>query len=87
YNHRGRLKGRHISAQARARNATSADTSADTFPDGVAVGAASHVSSLILVQMYPNQSYRELMHNLQCRGTQTPPLGSSHVIVWFTFIL
>ncbi|KAJ7636608.1 peptidase C14 [Roridomyces roridus] len=94
YNHRGRLKGRHISAQARARNATSADvislsackdgqTSADTFADGVAVGAASHALIKVL-EMYPNQSYRELMHNLRVslrpRYTQTPQLGSSHPI-------
>jgi hypothetical protein len=59
YDHQGRLKGRRVSQRALALKATAADvislsgckddqTSADTFADGTAVGAASHVGFPLL---------------------------------------
>ncbi|KAJ7137203.1 caspase domain-containing protein [Mycena epipterygia] len=88
YDHHGRIKGLKITPQALARKTTPADvislsgckddqTSADTFIDGEAVGAASH--------MRPNQSYQEIMHEirviLQPKFSQKPQLGSSHPIM------
>ncbi|KAJ7085556.1 caspase domain-containing protein [Mycena epipterygia] len=91
--HHGRIKGLKITPQALARKTTPADvislsgckddqTSADTFIDGEAVGAASHVQ---ITEMHPNQSYQEIMHEirviLQPKFSQKPQLGSSHPIV------
>ncbi|KAJ7784262.1 caspase domain-containing protein [Mycena metata] len=75
YNHRGRIKGLKITPQALARKTTPADvislsgckddqTSADTFIDGEAVGAASH-AFIKAVEMRPNQSYQEIMHEIR----------------------
>lgn len=59
------------------------ETSADTSHEGVAVGAMSHafISSL---KAQPNQSYKQLLHSVRkilgSRYSQTPQLGSSHLI-------
>ncbi|KAL9714109.1 hypothetical protein Ac2012v2_002418 [Leucoagaricus gongylophorus] len=59
------------------------ETSADTFHQGVPVGAMSDafISSL---KAQPNQSYEELLHSLRTilrsKYSQTPLLGSSHPI-------
>ncbi|KAF7312076.1 hypothetical protein MIND_00219800 [Mycena indigotica] len=94
YDSRGRLRGRQISDRARARKATPADviswsgckdgqTSADTFIDGQAVGAASH-AFIKAIDMQPHQSYQDLLRNirkiLQPKFSQKPQLGSSHPI-------
>ncbi|KAJ6628363.1 peptidase C14, caspase domain-containing protein [Mycena sp. CBHHK59/15] len=94
YSSTGRLKGNHVNPQARARKATSADvislsacrdyeTSADTFADGVAVGAASH-AFVKAVEEHPHQSYQELLYNIRAilrpRFSQKPQLSSSHPI-------
>ncbi|KAF9449621.1 hypothetical protein P691DRAFT_774558 [Macrolepiota fuliginosa MF-IS2] len=92
YSSHGRLKGEHIRGPARKRKDTCADviswsgckdgeTSADTFKDGVAVGAMSHAFLQTLGEK-PNQSYRELLRSvrliLQPKYDQKPQLGSSH---------
>ncbi|KAJ7115378.1 caspase domain-containing protein [Mycena epipterygia] len=94
YDHRGRLKGRQVSQRAVRRKATDADvislsgckdgqTSADTFADGMSVGAASH-AFIKAFEMQPNQSYREILHNIRVilhpKFSQKPQLGSSHPI-------
>ncbi|KAJ6568035.1 caspase domain-containing protein [Mycena vulgaris] len=94
YDSRGRQKGRHLTARARGRKATPADvislsgckdgqTSADTFAGGVAVGAASH-AFIKAIEMHPNQSYQEILHNIRTilhpKFSQKPQLGSSHPI-------
>ncbi|KAJ6520859.1 caspase domain-containing protein [Mycena vulgaris] len=94
YDHHGRIKGLKITPQALACKTTPADvislsgckddqTSADTFIDGEAVGAASH-AFIKAVEMRPNQSYQEIMHEirviLQPKFSQKPQLGSSHPI-------
>ncbi|KAJ7056629.1 caspase domain-containing protein [Mycena amicta] len=94
YDSRGRLKGRQVSDRARARKATPADviswsgckdgqTSADTFIDGEAVGAASH-AFIKAIDLQPHQSYQDLLYNvrkiLQPKFSQKPQLGSSHPI-------
>lgn len=92
YSCQGRLKGEHVAGPWRKRRATQGDviswsgckdgeTSADTFHDGVAVGAMSNAFISTLKQR-PNQSYQELLHSVrQILGpkyNQTPQLGSSH---------
>ncbi|KAF8217470.1 peptidase C14, caspase domain-containing protein [Mycena galopus ATCC 62051] len=94
YDHRGRLKGSQISERARARKASSADvislsgckdgqTSADTFADGMAVGAASH-AIIKAMEANPQASYKELLQDLRVllnhKYSQKPQLGSSHPI-------
>ncbi|KAJ7664261.1 caspase domain-containing protein [Mycena rosella] len=94
YDSHGRLKGRQVSQRARARKATRADvislsgckdgqTSADTFAGGMAVGAASH-AFIKAIEMHPNQSYQEILHNIRMilhpKFSQKPQLGSSHPI-------
>ncbi|KAJ7808296.1 peptidase C14, caspase domain-containing protein [Mycena leptocephala] len=94
YDHRGRQKGQHISDRARQRKASSADvislsgckdgqTSADTFADGQAVGAASH-AFIKAIEAHPHQSYQEFLHNVRVllhpKYSQKPQLGSSHPI-------
>ncbi|KAF8996422.1 caspase domain-containing protein [Cyathus striatus] len=79
---------RHVSDRSRRAKETGADaiswsgckdgqTSADTFADGVAVGAMSHDR--------PNQSYQDLLQAvrriLYAKYSQKPQLGSSHPIV------
>ncbi|KAJ7086785.1 caspase domain-containing protein [Mycena belliarum] len=103
YDSHGRRKShRHVSHRARARKATGADvislsgckddgTSADTFANGAAVGAASH-AFIKAVEMQPLQSYREFLHNVRMilhpKFSQKPQLGSSHPIdTALTFIL
>lgn len=102
YDHHGRLKGGFVNARALARLATPADvisisackdgqTSADTFADGQAVGAASH-AFIKAIDMQPNQSYQEIMSNtrklLKNKFSQKPQLGSSHHIdTSLTFIM
>ncbi|KAF7333793.1 hypothetical protein MVEN_02336100 [Mycena venus] len=83
YDHHGRIKGLKITPQALARKTTPADvislsgckddqTSADTFIDGEAVGAASH-AFIKAVEMRPNQSYQEVMHEIRCAFSCLPP--------------
>ncbi|KAJ7477357.1 caspase domain-containing protein [Mycena latifolia] len=94
YDHHGRLKGLKITPRALARKVTPADvisvsgcrddqTSADTFADGEAVGAASH-AFIKAVEMRPTQSYQEIMHEIRVilhpKFSQKPQLGSSHPI-------
>ncbi|KAJ7302298.1 caspase domain-containing protein [Mycena albidolilacea] len=94
YDHQGRLKGQRVSQRALARKATVADvislsgckddqTSADTFADGTAVGAASH-AFIKAIEAHPHQSYREFLHNVRVilhpKYSQKPQLGSSHPI-------
>ncbi|KAJ7257089.1 peptidase C14 [Mycena rebaudengoi] len=89
YDHRG-----HVNQRALARKATAADvislsgckddqTSADTFEDGAAVGAASH-AFIKAIEAHPHQSYREFLHNVRVilhpKYSQKPQLGSSHPI-------
>lgn len=92
YSSHGRLKGEHIRGPARKRRATCADviswsacrdgqTSADTFHDGVAVGAMSN-TFISTLRERPDQSYRELLRSvrliLKPKYDQVPQLGSSH---------
>ncbi|KAF7327468.1 Histone acetyltransferase [Mycena kentingensis (nom. inval.)] len=99
YDSGGRLKGSQVSNRARARKATSADvisfsgckdgqTSADTFIDGLAVGAASH-AFIKTLDAQPHQSYQELLRNvrkiLNPKFKQRPQLSSSHPISWLGF--
>ncbi|KAJ7605194.1 caspase domain-containing protein [Roridomyces roridus] len=94
YDHHGRLKGVQVTGRALVRKTTHADvislsgckdgqTSADTFADGMAVGAASH-AFIKAFEMHPNQSYREIMRNIRVilnpKFSQKPQLGSSHPI-------
>ncbi|KAJ6540419.1 peptidase C14, caspase domain-containing protein [Mycena capillaripes] len=94
YDHHGRLKGRRISQRTRADTATVAEvislsgckddqTTADTFEDGAAVGAASH-AFVKAIEAHPYQSYREFLHNVRVilypKYSQKPQLGSSHPI-------
>ncbi|KAJ8582901.1 peptidase C14 [Rhizopogon salebrosus TDB-379] len=94
YHSNGRLKGSHITAQARAQKATDADvisfagcrddqTSADTTQGGMAVGAMSYafIKSLTTKR---EQSYQELLKSvrdiLKQNYQQKPQLSSSHHI-------
>ncbi|XP_006456382.1 hypothetical protein AGABI2DRAFT_122285 [Agaricus bisporus var. bisporus H97] len=94
YSSHGRLKGDHVKAPARKRKVTCADViswsgcedgqnSADTFRNGVAVGAMSNAFIHTLLQQ-PDQSYRDLLRTvrkiLRPKYNQTPQLGSSHHI-------
>ncbi|EGO19641.1 hypothetical protein SERLADRAFT_402216 [Serpula lacrymans var. lacrymans S7.9] len=94
YHSNGRLKGSHVTSQARAYKSTQADvvswcgcrddqTSADTFQGGVAVGAMSYAFATSLSRN-PNQSYQELLRSireiLKSRYSQKPQLSSSHPI-------
>ncbi|KAJ7610116.1 caspase domain-containing protein [Roridomyces roridus] len=102
YNHHGYPKMHRVSARARRRDASPADvisiggckddeTSADTFLEGEAVGAASYVrldSILFAVskppEMHPKQSFKDLIDNMReilaKKYSQHPQLGSSHPI-------
>ncbi|KAJ7721425.1 hypothetical protein B0H14DRAFT_3900597 [Mycena olivaceomarginata] len=92
YDSHWRLRRRQVSAHARARKATPADvislsrckdgqTSADTFAGGVAVGAASH-AFIKAIEMHPNQSYQEILHNIRIilhpKFSQKPQQLASH---------
>ncbi|KAJ7447779.1 caspase domain-containing protein [Mycena galericulata] len=94
YDHHGRSKGPQVTRKWFKAKSTPADvitlsgckdgqTSADTFADGEAVGAASH-AFIKAVEMRPDQTYKEIMHNirviLQPKFSQKPQLGSSHPI-------
>ncbi|OAX31695.1 hypothetical protein K503DRAFT_811085 [Rhizopogon vinicolor AM-OR11-026] len=94
YHSNGRLKGTHITAQARAQKATGADvisfagcrddqTSADTTQGGMAVGAMSYAFVRSLTTK-PVQSYQELLRSvrdiLKQNYQQKPQLSSSHPI-------
>ncbi|KAJ7447781.1 caspase domain-containing protein [Mycena galericulata] len=94
YDHHGRLKAPQVTWKWIKRRSTPADvillsgckdgqTSADTFEDGEAVGAASH-AFIKAVEMRPDQSYKEILQNiraiLQPKFSQKPQLGSSHPI-------
>ncbi|KAF9491634.1 hypothetical protein BDN71DRAFT_1484120 [Pleurotus eryngii] len=86
YRTNGRVKKELVTPQARKRKSSPADvisfsgcedgqTSADTFANGVAVGAMSHVSPTLLLASYILRSF------LKEKYSQTPQLGSSHHIV------
>ncbi|KAL4261723.1 peptidase C14B family protein [Pleurotus pulmonarius] len=90
----GRVKKELVTPQARRRKSSPADvisfsgcedgqTSADTFANGVAVGAMSHAFISVL-RKNPRQSYQGLLAAvrgfLNEKYSQTPQLGSSHHI-------
>ncbi|KAJ7138387.1 caspase domain-containing protein [Mycena epipterygia] len=94
YTSGGRLKGRQVTERARLLKSTLADvislsgckdaeTSMDTFANGVPVGAASD-AFIKVVEAHPHQSYRELLSNirriLHPKFSQKPQLASSHPI-------
>ncbi|KAA1478910.1 peptidase C14 [Dentipellis sp. KUC8613] len=95
YGYNGRVKGSQVSARFKSIKTTPADvitwsgckdsqTSADTYKDGVAVGAMSYVGSMYL-QRNPNISYQDLLRGvrdiLKKKYSQTPQMSSSHHIV------
>jgi len=94
YSARGRLKSSPITPRAQASKSSPADviswsacpddmTSADTFSNGVAVGAMSHAFVEVLTNR-PEQTYHELLRSIRLtlhpRYRQIPQLGSSHPI-------
>ncbi|KJA15538.1 hypothetical protein HYPSUDRAFT_149011 [Hypholoma sublateritium FD-334 SS-4] len=99
YSSHGRLKGMHISANHWEKKATAADviswsgclddqTSADTFQEGMPVGAMSYhilICGMKMIENRPEQTYQEFLSSLRKilnpRYSQKPQLGSSHKIV------
>ncbi|KDQ30223.1 hypothetical protein PLEOSDRAFT_1101227 [Pleurotus ostreatus PC15] len=94
YRTNGRVKKELVTPQARKRKSSPADvisfsgcedgqTSADTFANGVAVGAMSHAFISVL-RKNPRQSYQGLLTAVRSflneKYSQTPQLGSSHHI-------